>query len=131
MSRHYLYAAVAALATSLVSRADAQGLHAVGPLAGYACMSLKLTNAELQDKSLAIPVYAGPSKESGRVGNAAAVVIAKSPLHVVDGFAELLFPTGREVWIEADLLTAYHNESDPNAHCTPSLMSNGKPGFGP
>jgi hypothetical protein len=131
MRRIHLYAAVAALAAGLVSAAKAEGLHAVGPLAGYACMNLKLTDKELQDKSLAVPVYDGPSKESSRVGNAAAVVIAKSPLHVVNGFAELLFPTGQEVWIEADLLTPYRSASDPNAHCTPSLMSNGKPGFGP
>ena len=71
-----------------------------------------------------------PSASSPKVGNAAAVVIATSPLNVVHGFGEVLFPNGRQGWIEAKMLRPYANASNPNAHCTPSLMSNGRPGFG-
>ena len=92
--------------------------------------ALNLTDAQMRDNSLVVPVYAGPSTTSGRVGNASAIVIARSPLHVVNGFAEMLFPNGAAVWIDAKMLRPYHSESNPNAHCTPSLMSNGKPGLG-
>jgi hypothetical protein len=130
MHRFCTWAAAAVLGLAPISIANAQGIHAVKPLEGYACMMLNLSNEQMRDNSLEIPVFSGPSKDSGRAGNAAAVVIAKSPLHLVNGFAELLFPTGKEVWIEAGRLKPYHSESNPNAHCTPSIMSNGKPGFG-
>jgi hypothetical protein len=110
--------------------AHAQRLQAVRPLPGYACMMLNLSPAQMQDDSVNVPIYAQPSASSPKVGNAAAVVIATSPLNVVHGFGEVLFPNGRQGWIEAKMLRPYANASNPNAHCTPSLMSNGRPGFG-
>ena len=130
MRRFTIYLCGAVFAITWVSRTEAEGLHAVRPLAGYACMMLNLSDQQMRDNALEVPVYAGPSTASGRVGNASAIVIAKSPLHVVDGLAEILFPSGATVWIEAKMLRAYHSESNPKAHCTPSLMSNGKPGLG-
>ena len=93
-------------------------------------MVLNLSHAQMLDNSLEVPVYSAPSPSSPKVGNAAAVVIATSPLNVVRGFAEVLFPDGRQGWIEARMLRPYTNANNPNAHCTPSLMSNGRPGFG-
>ena len=129
MRRFTINVCVAVVVITTAQPMKAEGLHAVRPLPGYACMMLNLTDAQMRDNSLVVPVYAGPSTASGRVGNASAIVIAKSPLHVVNNFAEILFPTGATVWVEAKMLRPYHSESNPNAHCTPSLMSNGKPGL--
>ena len=130
MRRFTIYVCAGVLIITCGQRMKAEGLHAVRPLAGYACMMLNLSDAQMRDNSLVVPVYAGPSTTSGRVGNASAIVIAKSPLHIVNGFAEMLFPNGATVWIDAKMLRPYHSESNPTAHCTPSLMSNGKPGLG-
>ena len=122
---------VALLAIALPGVATrAQGLKAVRPLPGYACMVLNLTQQQMLDDTLHVPVYAEPSPSSSKVGDAAAVVIATSPLNVVRGFGEVLFPDGRQGWVEAKMLRPYSSASSPGAHCTPSLMSNGRPGFG-
>lgn len=110
--------------------ANAQGLHPMSPLQGYSCMMLKLTNEQIRSNSVTVPVYNGPSTASGEAGIASAVLIVKNPLNVQNGFAESLFPDGRTVWIKADYLQPYRSASNPNARCTPSMMSNGKPGFG-
>jgi hypothetical protein len=110
--------------------AFAQGPTAVQPLPGYKCMRLKLTHEQVVDRSLQIPVFVGPSSASGKLGNASAIVIVKSPMHVENGYAEILFPDGRTAWLTRDLLIPYATPEYPNADCTPSLMSNGKPGFG-
>src|SRR6516165_3299426 len=73
-------------------------------------LCVNLTDAQMRDNSLVVPVYAGPSTASVRLGNASAIVIAKSPLHVVNNFAEILFPTGATVWVEAKMLRPYHSE---------------------
>lgn len=117
--------AVFALATG----ASAQGLRAVKPIPGYMCMRLKLTHEQVVDRSFAVPVFVGPSASSGRLGNASAIVIVKSPLHTENGFAEILFPNGRPGWITKDVLAPYATTEYPNAHCTPSVMSNGRIGF--
>ena len=130
MRRFTIYVCATAVVITSAQAMKAEGLHAVRPLGGYTCMMLNLTDAQMRDNSIVVPVYGGPSTASGRVGNASALVIAKSPLHVVNGFAEMLFPNGATVWVEAKMLRRYHSESNPNAHCTPSLMSNGKPGLG-
>lgn len=119
------------LATAVAApMARAQGLQAVRPLPGYACMVLNLTQQQMLDDSLHVPVYAEPNPSSARVGDASAVVIATAPLHVVRGFGEVLFPDGRQGWVETRMLRPYSSASDPSARCTPSLMSNGRPGLG-
>ena len=106
MRRFTIYVCAAVLIITCGQRMKAEGLHAVRPLAGYACMMLNLTDAQMRDNSLVVPVYAGPSTTSGRVGNASAIVIARSPLHIVNGFAEMLFPNGATVWIDGGNLFA-------------------------
>ena len=110
--------------------ASAQGLRAVSPLQGYGCMMLKLTHEQIRSNSVTVPVYNGPSTSSGETGVASVVLIVRTPLNIRNGFAESLFPDGRTVWIGAEWLQPYRSASNPNAHCTPSMMSNGKPGFG-
>ena len=124
----FLVAGVVCLSAS--TSGHSQSLKAVAPLGGYVCMILNLTNDQLRDNSLTVPVFNGPAASSGKAGVASALLIVKSPLHVQNGFAETLFPDGRTVWIEANMLRPYKSESNPDARCTPSMMSDGKPGFG-
>ena len=112
------------------SIASAQGLTAVRPLQGYSCMRLKLTPEQVVDRNLQIPVYTAPSTSSPKVGNASAIVIVRTPLHVENGLAEVLFLDGRQGWLSRELLRPYATAEFPNAQCTPSIMSNGRPGFG-
>ena len=119
------------LATMAVGHtAAAQGLTAVKPLAGYVCMRLNLTREQMLDNSLSVPVFAHPSSTSPKIGEASATVITKSPMESQNGFAKILFLDGRPAWIPQNLLMPYATAAAPNAHCTPSLMSDGKPGFG-
>ena len=126
----YSFYAVGTVFLTISGMSLAQGLTAVKPLPGYACMRLKLTHEQVADRNLQIPVFVGPSVSSGKLGNASAIVLVRAPLRVENGFAEILFPDGRTAWLSRDLLEPYATSEFPNAHCTPSLMSNGKPGFG-
>ncbi len=109
----------------------ARALDAVAPLPGYACMTLALPADQLQGFKSLPSVFAEPSPKSAKVGTVGGVVIVKTPLRVVHGYAEVLHLSGQPAWISAKLLRPYGSASDPNAHCTPSMMSNGRPGFGP
>lgn len=109
---------------------QAQYLTAIKPLAGYACMRLNLPREQLLSPDLDVPVYQEPSTSSPRLGKAAAALIVRSPMIVRDGFAEMLFLDGRVGWVSASVLGPYATPSNPNARCTPSMMSNGRPGFG-
>jgi hypothetical protein len=102
----------------------------IRPIPGYVCMRLNLSREQMLARPFNVPVFAEPSSTSGKVGQASATVITKSPLHVQNGFAEILFLDGRIAWIPVNLLGPYATPANPNAHCTPSIMSDGKPGFG-
>ena len=118
------------LLVAATGSAQAEHLKAVKPLDGYACMDLNLTEAQLRDNSVTVPILSGPSPDAPWGGNASAIVIVRAPLHVVNGYAEILKLDGQPGWIAADKLKPYASVSNPNAHCTPSVMSNGRPGFG-
>ena len=109
---------------------DAQYLQAVRPIPGYVCMRLNLAREQIMRPDLDVPVYQGPSLSSLKIGQAAAALIVKSPMVVRNGLAEILFLDGRVGWVQASVLGPYATPSTPNAQCTPSIMSNGKPGFG-
>lgn len=109
--------------------ASAQGLHVVGPLPGYACMMLNLTEQQYMDGSVRVPVRAAPAPTAQDIGFAATTVAVRAPENIVNGFAEALFPTGQTVWIAANMLRPYHNLSDPTMKCAPAKLSNGRPGF--
>ena len=119
----------ALLTLVLASAASAQTLQAVQPIGGYACMMLNLSPAEMRDNSVAVPIYAQPSASSRPIGNASALVIATSPLRVVSGFGQVLTLRGETGWLPVTSIRPYH-AANPAAHCTPSWMSNGRPGFG-
>lgn len=118
----------AILSVSITSQA--QYLKAVKPLPGYTCMRLNLPREQILDPNLDVPVYQGPSTSLPRLGKAAAALIVKTPMVVRNGLAEILFLDGRVGWVPASVLGPYATPATPNARCTPSVMSNGKPGFG-
>jgi hypothetical protein len=124
-----LVLAVAAFALcSLPTLGEAQGLRAVRPLPGYACMGLRGVNPSWSFKQLP-RILDKPSATEGKpVQLASAIVFAKSPLHIVNGFAEVLLQNGHPGWIQRAWLEPYRSMSDPHAKCTVSLMSNGQPG---
>lgn len=116
---------------ALSPMAHAQGIRAVKPIEGYACKSLVAPEAQQTDTRWAgVPILTEPSPSAPRGTNAAAIVIAKEPAHVVNGYAEVLQLTGKPGWIEADKIGPYRSRSNPFARCTPSVLSNGRIGFG-
>ena len=126
-------AALSLLAVSclLASVAHAQGLRAVHPLDGYACMNLNVPEKLLEDRTWAgVPVFAAPLPDARQVAVATPTVIAKSPAVITNGYAQVLRLNGDTGWIEAAKLKPYSSASDLYARCTPSLMSNGRPGLG-
>ena len=122
---------ILAAVCALAPMAHAQSVHAVKPIEGYACKSLVATEAQQMDTRWAgVPILTGPSPSAPRGTIAAATVIAKEPAHVVNGYAEVLQLTGQPGWIEADKIGPYRSRSNPFARCTPSVLSNGRIGFG-
>lgn len=118
------------LAASLFSTAAfAERPHVVGPLPGYTCMALSLTEQQAMDPNVRIPVFDRPASDGRQVGIAAGIVAVKDPPDIVNGFTEALFPTGATVWIKSGMLRPYHSLGDPTARCVPSKLSDGRLGF--
>ena len=99
----------------------AAGLTAVQPLPGYACMMLQPPNA-------ASPVLQAPSASAPRLGTASATMIVTSPAQTMNGYVKVLHLDGRVGWLDASKLRPWRSASDPSATCTPSIMSDGRPG---
>jgi len=113
-----------------VGFANGQGLHAVSPMPGYVCMQLTLTPAQLTDPKVGAPVHDAPSRSSQILAYAANTMIVQWPQEPTDGFIEVVWPGGRSGWMEAGYLRPWKNSFVPSDRCVPSIMSNGKPGFG-
>ena len=94
-------------------------------------MNLNVTEGELKSPNLDVPVLSSPSRSAARIGTDQGIMIAKAPLHVDNGYAEVLWFNGRPGWIAANMLSPYHSQANPNAKCVPSLLSDGRPGFCP
>ena len=125
------YPVILAAVCSFACAAHAQGVRAVKPIEGYACKSLNATEAQMLDPRWpGVPIQTEPSATAPRGTIAAATVIAKEPAHIVNGFAEVLQLTGQPGWIEVNKIKPYHSASNPFARCTPSVLSNGRLGFG-
>jgi hypothetical protein len=120
-----------AIACALAPEARCQEVRVVRPIDGYVCMNLNLSDARMRDpKAPRVPILTEPHP-GALVGTlAASIVFAKTPAHVVDGYAEVLQLTGKPGWIGAGMIVPYRSASNPYARCTPSLLSNGRIGAG-
>lgn len=117
----------AGILACLSTAGSAKSLTAIRPLDGYGCARLNATDAQmLNPKGTGIVIREAPNASAPVGTTAPGVLFVRTPSHVVDGFAEVLQLTGKPGWIE----TRYLKPFDPNARCTPSLMSDGKPGIG-
>lgn len=117
-------------AAACAGPARAQGLHAVRPVPGYQCMSLNLSEQQMEDRSLVVPVLAGPSKGAQVVGRAPAVIFAGVPPREVNGYVQVLRFNKQTGWMEASFLKAWRNPGSSGQQCVPSFMSNGSLGIG-
>ena len=127
--RHTLKALpICAVAAITSGMAIGQTMHAVRSLNGYACMSLNLTDAQMSDRNLVIPVYANPSM-SEPIGQASAVVIAPTPPRRSNGFIQVLLFSNQPGWVEAKYVKPWQNPGPSGQQCIPSVMSNGSAGF--
>ena len=116
----------------LSCHAFAQGyrpVHEVRGLPGWRCMALASAYGPNGINAPPAPVFAGPESDAQRVGGAAGTIIVPSPVTTTDGRTRIVRPNGTRVWIASSALTPWHALSDPNATCTPALMSNGRYGF--
>jgi len=113
----------------LSDSANAERLYAIRPLSGYACMSLNLTEQQLGDNSVIVPILSKPSSTAQRVGEASSIIIAVSPLREVNGYVEVLRLDGGSGWIAGQYVKPWRNPGNSGRSCVPSLMSNGTPGF--
>lgn len=121
-----VFSCVSVALLGLTVSAHGQGIHAVRKLDGYQCMSLAhVWNGEGPQPAPVI-AYAGPAPGAPRVGFVASTAITASPLRVQEGRVSVLWPNGRTVWVGEQELVPFHVVSDPNAVCTPVLLSNGR-----
>ena len=128
MSGRSLFVGAFAVAT-FAGLSGTEAAQPVQPIPGFQCMTLNLTEQQMADPSVDIPVRSAPSPTAPQVGSASAQVAVRMPMKSVNGFSESLFPTGATVWIETKMLRPYRSISDPTARCVPVIMSNGRPGF--
>src|SRR5690242_11441299 len=109
--------------------ADAQtGVQAVRVIPGYVCMSLNLTEQQMMNPSMRVPIKSAPSSSAMTTGYASSIVIARSPMHEDQGFVEVLQLDGREGWIAARDVRPWKNPGPSNQRCFPAVMSNGRVG---
>ena len=127
MRRTAFYLSV--LLSAVPASAFAERPHVLGPVPGYQCMMLNITEAQAMDPTFHPPVYAAPSGTASVFGYAGLEVAVRNPPHMVNGFNEVLYPTGEIGWMRSNLLRAYHSLGDPSAKCVPVMLSNGQRGF--
>lgn len=106
----------------------AQGVHAVKRLDGYQCMSLAHLWDGVGPQPAPVHVYDSSAPTATAVGFAAGTVLVTNPARAVGGRLQMLWPNGRTVWIASSEVVPFHVVSDPNAACTPVLLSNGRYG---
>jgi hypothetical protein len=114
-------------AGALASSVRAEPVYAVRPIDGYVCMKLNVTEAEvLNPRGTGIFILTAPRPDAAHGTAAASVVLVRDPQNRVDGYLEVLQLTGQTGWIAADKVRPF----DKITRCVPSLLSNGRIGFG-
>jgi len=124
-----LYVLALALALSGVCSSQAQGLQAVRPMPGYACMMLSAPPAETVQAIRQVPVRQAPSFTAPILSVSPTVVLVSDPAVVSDGFLRATFADRHVGWIQVSALKPWSSASNPSRRCVPSVMSNGSLGF--
>ena len=104
-------------------------LTVTGHLQGYSCMMLNLTNEQMMDFDNLPPIRSEPSPTARQIGVATETVIVSNPRRESAGFVQVLHMNGQQGWLEASKVKPWRSANNPNARCTPAMMSNGRPGF--
>jgi hypothetical protein len=120
--------ALGASASIASLNAPAQTLTAERPLTGYECMALNLSDQQMMDPSIHVPILANPTPDSPLVGYASATVIA-SIAPPTNGFQHVLRLDGVPGWVDTKYLKVWTNPGGNGQKCIPSAMSNGRLGF--
>ena len=107
------------------------GIHSANAsdLQGYECMSLNLTQQQMMDPSVKVPIKSGPTAEAAVTGNAIATIIASSPLVETNGYVKVLELNGHIGWIKSGYLKPWINPGGNGQRCYPSMLQNGRIGF--
>ena len=100
-----------------------------GDLRGYECMELNLTQQQMMDPSVRVPIRSGPSASSPVTGNTIATVIVSEPVVEENGFLKVLELNGHPGWIKGDYLKPWVNPGGNGQKCYPALLANGRIGF--
>ena len=95
------------------------------PVPGYKSVSLNISETDLMNPDVKVPIYSKPSSDSAPVGQAASIVFATSPEVRVGGFVKVLRLDGGDGWIDARDVVPWHAPDGHPARCTPSVMSDG------
>jgi hypothetical protein len=122
-------AAVIFLLPGLAAAQSNVSIHAIRPIPGYVCMALNLSDQQMMDPSVHVPIRAAPSSEAATTGNAIATVIVALPKKEENGYLQVLQLNGRTGWIQAQFLKPWQNPGGNGQRCYPSMMSNGRVGF--
>ncbi len=120
---------LALLTTSSAIAQSYKPVTVVKVLPGWQCMALASSYGPNGTDAAPAPVYAGPESSSPKLGTGAGVIIVPQPMTPQNGRTVMIWPNGKKVWIDASQLTRWHSLSDPQAHCEPALLSNGRYGF--
>jgi hypothetical protein len=129
MRRVILVIAFAFLSSGTTMAQSYKPVTAVKILTGWQCMALASSYEPGGYSATPAPVFAGPGSAARKIGTGAGVIIVPKPLKVQDSRTVMIWPNGKEVWIDVSQLTRWHSLSKPQATCEPALMSNGRYGF--
>jgi hypothetical protein len=92
-------------------------------------MALNLTERQMMDPSVRVPIRSAPSTEAPVTGNAIATVVAAAPVVQKSGYVKVLQLDGRIGWIEAGYLKPWVNPGGNGQRCFPAVLTNGRIGF--
>lgn len=124
-----LAAALMLLVPNFAAAQSTVSIHAIRPIPGYVCMALNLSDRQMMDPSVHVPIRVAPSSDAATTGNAIASVIVAWPKREENGYLQVLQLNGRTGWIQAQFLKPWQNPSGNGQRCYPSMMSNGRVGF--
>jgi hypothetical protein len=98
-------------------------------LQGYECMSLNLTQKQMMDPSVRVPIKSNPTAGAAVTGNAIATIIASSPLVEEHGYVKVLELNGHIGWIQSGYLKPWTNPGGNGQRCYPAMLQTGRIGF--